>query len=138
VADHERFLGRVIDFDPKTDVIILKADFLAPDKQQIIEDLYKSKDEFSFLFKKPFRRLKTYAQLKKYFRLLKEILIKSKIEPEAQYVKTLDIEMKKSCLVCKRITIGDKEIFIVPSKADLTVEQMSDLIKQVMERYNVE
>ena len=29
--------------------------------------------------------------------------------------------MKKSCLPCKKLIIGDKEILIVPSKADLSV-----------------
>ena len=138
MSSTERCLGHIIDYDPKSDVIMIKVDFLEPDKQQIIEDLYANKNEFSFWFKKPFRKLKTYPQLKKYFRLLKEILLKANIEPLSESIKTLDVEMKKSCLPCERIIIGDKEIPIVPSKANLTVEQMASLIKEVMERYNVE
>jgi hypothetical protein len=138
LSDFDRFLGHIIDYDPKLDVIILKADFLTPDKQQKIEDLLKEKTEFSFYFKKPFRRSKTYAQLKKYFRLLKEILLKANIEPEAEFVKTLDIEMKKSILPCKKLEIGDKSIPIVPSKADLDIDTMSYLIQEVMGRYGIE
>jgi hypothetical protein len=138
MQDAERCLGRIIDYDPKTDVIILKADFLEPDKQTIIEELYKNKTEFSFWFRKPFRKAKTYSQLKKYFRLLKEILIKAEIHPDSEVVKSLDVEMKKSCLPCKKLHIGEKEIAIVPSKADLDVDAMSYLIQEVIARYGVE
>lgn len=138
MQDLTRFLGRIIDYDPKSDVIIIKADFLEPENQRIIEDLYQNKTEFSFWFKKPFRRLKTYPQLKKYFRLLKEILLKSKIEVTSENTNTLDIEMKKSCLPCKKLVISDKEIPVVPSKADLSVDTMANLIREVMERYGVE
>lgn len=138
MSDWERCLGKIIDYDSKSDVIMIKADFLEPDKQKIIEDLCQNRTEFSFWFKKPFRKLKTYPQLKKYFRLLKEILIRAGILPEADCIKTLDIEMKKSCLPCKKLIIGEKEILIVPSKADLDVDTMANLIKEVMERYGVE
>lgn len=134
----DRFLGKIIDFDSANDIIILKADFLTPDKQQILEDLYNNKTEFSFWFKKPFRKSKTYAQLKKYYQLLKNILLRAELIPTAEYAKTLDVEIKKSCLPCKKIIIGEKEILIVPSKADMTVEEMSYLIQQVIERYKVE
>lgn len=134
----DRFLGKIIDFDPANDIIILKADFLTPDKQQILEDLYNNKTEFSFWFKKPFRKSKTYAQLKKYYQVLKNILIRAELIPTAEYTKTLDVEIKKSCLPCKKIIIGEKEILIVPSKADMTIEEMSYLIQQVIERYKVE
>jgi hypothetical protein len=138
MSNYERFLGHIIDYDPKLDVIIIKADFLTPDNQQKIEELLKDKTEFSFFFKKPFKRSKTYAQLKKYFRLLKEILLKANIEPEAEFVRTLDIEIKKSILPCKKLEIGDNSIPIVPSKADLDIDTMSNLIREVIERYGVE
>jgi DNA-binding GntR family transcriptional regulator len=138
MQDADRLLGHIIDYDPKTDVIMIKADFLEPDKQVLIEELFKNKSEFSFWFKKPFRKAKTYSQLRKYFRLLKEILIKSEIHPDAECIRTLDIEMKKSCLPCKKITIGDNERPIVPSKADLSVDDMSHLIQEVISRYGIE
>ena len=138
MQDIDRILGHIIDYDPKTDVIMIKADFLEPDKQIIIEELYKNKSEFSFWFRKPFRKTKTYPQLRKYFRLLKEILVKAEIHPDANSIKTLDIEMKKSCLPCKKLQIGEQEIPIVPSKAELSIEDMSHLIQEVIARYGVE
>lgn len=138
MSDFSKCLGRILDYDPKTDVIIFKADFLDPDNQAIIEDIFVNKRTFTFLFRKPFRRMKTYAQLKKYFQLLKQIFIKNDIVPEAEAVKSLDIEIKKSCLPCKKIIIQEKEILLVPSKADLDVDQMSFLLQEVMDRYGIE
>jgi len=138
LSDKEKFLGHIIDYDPKSDILMIKIDFVSYDKQKIIEDLYTNKSEFSFWFKKPFRRLKTYPQLKKYFRLLKEILIKAEIFPDSDTMRTLDIEVKKSILPCKQIDIDGHIIPVVPSKAEMTVDEASYLIQEVMDRYQVE
>ena len=134
----ERFLGHIIDYDPKTDIIIIKADFLELDKQKIIEDMFQNRTVFSFWFKKPFRKLKTYPQLKKYFQLLKFILIKNKINPDSDTIKTFDIEMKKSILPCKQLEINGNIIPIVPSKAELDIDTMKFLIQEIIDRYGIE
>jgi hypothetical protein len=138
LAEYERFLGKIIDYDAKLNTLIIKVDFLTPDKQAIIENLFKDRQEFTFWFSKPFRKLKTYPQLKKYFALIKKILIKSEIYPDAEVVKTLDIEIKKSVLPCKQLEINEHVIPIVPSKADLDVDTMAYLIQEVIDRYGVE
>jgi hypothetical protein len=134
----DRFLGHIIDYDPKTDVLMIKVDFLSYDKQQIIEDMFQNKTVFSFWFKKPFRRMKTYLQLKKYFQLLKQILINNEIDPVSDNIRTFDIEMKKSILPCKQMELNGNIIPVIPSKADLDIDTMKFLIQEVMERYGVE
>jgi hypothetical protein len=138
LSDTEKLLSHILDYDAKTDIAVIKFDFLTPDKQAVIEDIFINKKEFALWFKKPFRRLKTYLQLKKYFALLKQILIKAEIYPDSEVTKTLDVEIKKSILPCKKIEIDGHIIPVVPSKADLDIDAMKYLIQEVINRYGVE
>jgi hypothetical protein len=131
-------MGHIIDYDPNLETIIIKVDFLSIENQRILEDLFKNKSEFSFFFRKPFRQSKTYMQLRKYFRLLKQILRKQDIYPDSEVVRALDIEIKKSILPCKKLEFQGKIIPIVPTKSELDIEVMGYLIKEVMDRYDVD
>lgn len=131
-----KFLGSIKSWNSVTNELTIKVDFIDPDRMQIIEDIIQSKSFFSFWFTKPFRRMKTYPQLKKYYKMLSIILHKVlEGKPVAAEIKAFDEEIKKSSMACKMLNIFDKDIPIVPSKADFTVEQMSYLIQIVMDRY---
>ena len=134
----ERFLGEVINFDPKNNIVSIKIDFLDPDRQQIIEDFLISKKAFSFCFRKAFRRLKTYPQLKRYYALLKKILIKCDIFPSAENIKTLDMDTKKRSLPCEYLYLDEtiKLPIPPPSKADMSIEELNTLMLWVEEAYS--
>lgn len=131
----ERFLGHIIKYDPITQVLIIKCDFIDVEKQKSLEQLQQNKDLFSFHFKKPYRKEKTYPQLKKYYKLLSIILSKLEIYPDSDIIKAFDEEIKKSALSCKELIIYDKGIPLVPSKANMSTEEMAYLIQYLLDTY---
>lgn len=134
--DEIKFLANAISYDSVTNEFKIKIDFIDPDKQEILEQLCLNKNLFTFSFKKPFRRMKTYPQLKKYYKMITMILFKFlQYKPKAIEVKALDEDIKKSCLSCKTMSILGSDIPVVPSKADMTVEELGFLIQTVEERY---
>lgn len=135
MSNDEKFLGRVYSYDPIQNNIIIHIDFIDPDQQAIIEQLNEDQSMFSFWFKKPYRPGKMYYQLKYYFSMLKKILIKFNIFPSAKNIKTFDEDIKRTSLKCEMLQIDDKQIPVIPSKADLSFEAMDNLNKIVESRY---
>ena len=131
----ERFLGRILRYDPETNVLSIKVDFVTPEKQAVLEQIMKDNKSFSFSFRKPFRKQKTYEQLKKYFKMLSNILIKLDIASDAENVKAFDESVKRRAFDCQTLHIMDQEIPLLPSKAEMSVEEMMYLIQYVDENY---
>ena len=131
----ERFLGRILRYDPTSNVLTIKVDFLTPEKQAVIESIISDNKSFSFSFRKPFRKQKTYEQLKKYYRLIALILQKLEIASDSENVKALDESIKRRAFDCQTLHIMDQEIPLLPSKAEMNVEEMSYLIQYVLENY---
>jgi hypothetical protein len=50
----ERFLGRILRYDPTLNVLTIKVDFLTPEKQAVIESIISDNKSFSFSFRKAF------------------------------------------------------------------------------------
>lgn len=131
----ERFIGKLVKFDPIKRHLTVRVDFLDPEKQEIIEKIIQEQNDISFNFSKPFRRLKTYAQLKTYYRDLSIILTKLDIDPISENVRALDEEIKKSIFPCQFLEVWGERIPLVPSKANMTTDQMSEMIRYVKEHY---
>ena len=135
MSNNEKFIGRIYNFNPSNNTIIVKIDFIDPDQQEILETLAIDQSLFTFSFKKPYKQGKQYYQLKHYFQMLKTILIKLDIFPDTKNIKALDEEIKKTCLPCEMIQVDDVNIPVVPSKRDLDFDAMEALNKIVEERY---
>ena len=131
----ERFLGKILSYDVHSQVLTIKVDFLDPDKLQTLQEIYEEKKVFSFWFKKPFKRSKTYEQLKKYHALLNQILKSMDIFPDKEIVTAFDEEIKKSALSCKEMVVCDKVLPLIPSKADMSIEELSTLIQFLISNY---
>lgn len=133
-----KFIGELISHNVKESTITLKVDFLDPDRLDIIEHLLVSKQSFSFWFKKPYRKLKTWKQLKKYFALLNTILCNATEtdKPSKDEVRAFDNLVKESALYCKVLELFGNELPIPPSKADMSVEELNILIAWLMETYS--
>lgn len=132
----QRFLGHILSYDCEKDIIILKADFLDMEKQEIIEQIAKEQTVFSFCFTRPFKKSKTYSQLKYYFKLLKQIVIGFGVTPSSEVIKSLDNEHKKRCFPAQNIDLGNQVIPVVKSKADMTFEEMQYLTEELKETYS--
>jgi len=132
----ERFLGRVYNYNPANNTIILKADFLDIEQQEILQNLAIDQSIFSFSFKKPYKESKKYHQLKYYYSMLKKILIYLEIEPDSINMRALDESVKKTCLKCETLDIDGQIIPLIPSKAEMSFEDMELLNQTVEERYS--
>jgi hypothetical protein len=134
-----KFIGKIVQYDPMERLLQIQIDFLTPEKESVIEDILESKNSFTFWFGKPFRRMKTYPQLQRYFWMLKCILQSQDIYPSAEATKTLDMYFKKKLCKCDYVDFREdgkiKRIPIIPSKADMTVEELSQLIQDIQEMY---
>lgn len=132
----EKFLGHIVAYDPVKQTISVKLDFLSLDHMAVIEEMSREPKAFAFCFKKPFRRSKTWEQLKKYHALLKNILLKNEILVKAENMKTLDDCIKRAALPCDWIECDGVRIPVIPSKTDMSKEQMNYLISWVLQNYS--
>ena len=135
MSAEERFLGNITKFDPVRQTMEIQLDFLSVEQQEIIENMLKEKSEFSFWFNKPFRRSKSYAQLKRYYLLLNTILKKLEVFPDADTIRAFDIEIKKTIFPTQILEVYGAKIPVVPSKSTMSVEEMQHMIEVVQENY---
>jgi len=132
----ERFLGRIYSYNPINNTIVLKADFIDIEQQEILQTLAMDQNIFTFSFKKPYKESKKYHQLKYYYGMLKKILVALEINPDTENMRALDETIKKTCLKCDTIDIDGQIIPLIPSKADMDFDTMELLNKTVEERYS--
>ena len=134
-----KLLGNITNFDPVTNEVTLKLDFLNITKQEVIEQILEQKLPIAFRFTKPGRRMKTHAQLKRYFWMLKLILQVKKVFPSAKALKTLDEYVKKSLIECEHLEFQEGEelirIPILPSKADMSIDELNSLMQAIEDHY---
>ena len=133
----QKLLGRVVALDSIKRRVTIEVDFFDPDKQEMIETYLKSQEEITFGFWKPFRRMKSHAQLKKYYLLIHKLLNKLGVYPNSDAVKALDDEIKKRVFNCDIMEVFDKKIPLVPSKANMSVEEMNLMIKFIVDNYGI-
>ena len=71
--------------------------------------------------------------------MLKLILKAKKVFPDSKRIKTLDTYIKKSLIECEHLEFEEDgrliRIPIIPSKADMSVEQMNELMTAIEEHY---
>jgi hypothetical protein len=133
----ERILGRIVSLDIPKRRVTIEVDFFDPDKQEQLEILLKEQKQFSFAFWKPFRQTKTYAQLKKYYLTIHQLLIKIGEDPTSAKVKTLDDEFKKRVFNCDNLEFFSSSLPMLPSKATMSWEDMSKLIQYIYDNYEI-
>ena len=133
-----KLLGTIQNFSSSSNELTVKLGFLSPEKMEVIEELFTEKSLMSFSINKPRKASKTHKQLKMYHRVLKLILEKREIDVTSSNLKALDIHMKKSLLLCDTLILEDKTIPIVPSKANLSIEEMTTLIQRMIELYDID
>lgn len=131
----EKFLSKIIRFDPQTRYLTLRLDFLTPDKQEALENLIKDDAELNFCFNKAYRRSKTYPQLKCYYGMLNEILKKLDVFPDADTIRALDLEIKKNVFPAQFLELYTVKIPLVPSKSNMSVEELKLMIGYVKDTY---
>lgn len=132
-----KYLCNLVRLNVDTDELTIKLKFLTPEKMEILENLIIDKSSLSFTFSKPNKTSKTYKQLKMYYRLLKLILQKREIDVTSQNIKALDLHIKKNLLQCEFVNLDESSIPIIPSKANLSLEEMKHLIENIIDLYDI-
>ena len=133
----EKMLGKVVSLDIPNSRVTLEIDFFDPDKQEMLEGFLKSKELITFGFWKAFKQTKTYAQLKKYYKIIHTVLQKLGIYPDSEKVKALDDEIKKRVFNCETLELFDQKVPLLPSKANMSWEDMSKMIQYVSDAYSI-
>ena len=133
----QKLMGRVVALDSVKRRVTIEVDFFDPDKQEMIETYLKTQEEITFGFFKPLRRMKSYAQLKKYYLLIHKLLSKLGVYPNSDAVKALDEEIKKRVFNCDVMEMFGQKIPLVPSKANMSIEDMNLMIKFIVDNYGI-
>lgn len=128
-----KLLGEIINLDASRNIITIRLDFINPDHLKNLEDFFINKKIFTFSFKKPFRRTKTYPQLKRYYRILKQILLINEVFPDSKNIKILDEYYKQKFCEVEELIFLNTKIILPISKAKMTTEQLNDLTQKIIE-----
>jgi hypothetical protein len=136
-------LAKVIFFDPKTNVISHKLDFVDDSLLKEIENLlqYSYPIKVSFKTVKSFRS-KTYKQQCQFWVDFEKVLSKQKIEKTAEVCETLYDNIKKTIFPCRKVLIGYDENnvpkfdYYSPNMGDLSIDEMARVIESFREKYS--
>jgi hypothetical protein len=82
-------LAKIVNFDPVTNLITFKASFLDEDHLKVLEEAVISGKLIKLEIKFRIRVLKTYNQLKRFFAMVKAILLGVKESPNSENVKLI-------------------------------------------------
>lgn len=116
--------------------ITLSTKFMSPDQIQTLID-FINEDKYIKIKVSLIKQLsKSYKQLQKYYADINKILSAIGVEITKDNVQTIDYELKKSVMDCEVKIVDGKPFIIVPSKSNMTVEQMNYLIQKLEETYS--
>jgi hypothetical protein len=132
----ERFIGKIVAFNPDNNTMTIKVDFLTEEKKETLFEMFKSGKIFSFVFRKPYRESKTSKQLRTYFMLLGQILDKLDIPKDKDVIAEFDKQILTTLFPCRFMDVLGSSIPIPPSKADMSKEDMSFLIQAILDTYS--
>jgi hypothetical protein len=103
-------LGKIVNYDPKEDLIIIKASFLDDEQRKLLERAYESKQLLKIVIKFRIRVLKTYEQLTRFFAMMKAIILGVGEEPTSQNVENV----RKNYVVSKYVEhVGNENLDIL-------------------------
>jgi uncharacterized glyoxalase superfamily metalloenzyme YdcJ len=129
-------LGKIISLDPISKTASVKFDLLDSDTLASLEFIANTKQSTEITFNEPYSPSKTYEQLKRYYAMLKAILLSFNIPVNSKTMKTLDQDTKERALPCEFIIIDEQKIPVPPpSKADMTVDQLNVMMAWLEKTY---
>lgn len=131
----EKFLGEIVSINPNNDIISIKPAFLTEEKKKILYEIYNLKKHFSFSFKKPYKESKTAKQIRTYFMLLGQILDKLDIPRDKDIMDEFDRQILTTLYPCRFINVLGQQIPVPPSKSEMSKEEMSILIQNILDSY---
>lgn len=130
------FYSKPIRWNSDLSEITIHTKFMNPEQVQTLIDWVSEEKYVKVRVSMVKQFSKTQGQLARYFRSIVRILTKNQIEPTKENVSNFDLEFKKSVLDCSIKKIGQIEIPFVPSKAEMSYEEMFELNRRLEETYS--
>jgi len=132
----DKFLGKIISYNPDSDTLTIKLNFTTEDKKETLFDLFKSNKIFSFVIRKAYKETKSTAQIRTYFMLLGQILDKLDIPKDKDVIAEFDKQLLTTLFPCRFMEILGQSIPIPPSKSEMSKEDFSLLIQNILDTYS--
>lgn len=134
--NQNEFMAKPIKWNNDLSEVTLSTKFMSPDQIQTLID-FINEDKYIKIKVSLIKQLsKSYKQLQKYYADINKILLAIGVEVTKDNVQTIDYELKKSVMDCEVKIVDGKPFIIVPSKSNMTVEQMNYLIQKLEETYS--
>ena len=134
--NQNEFMAKPIKWNNDLSEVTLYTKFMSPDQIQTLID-FINEDKYIKIKVSLIKQLsKSYRQLQKYYADINKILSAIGVEITKDNVQTIDYELKKSVMDCEVKIVDGKPFIIVPSKSNMTVEQMNYLIQKLEETYS--
>lgn len=134
--NQNEFMAKPIKWNGDLSEVTLSTKFMSPDQVQTLID-FINEDKYIKIKVSLIKQLsKSYKQLQKYYADINKILSAIGVEITKDNVQTIDYELKKSVMDCEVKIVDGKPFIIVPSKSNMTVEQMNYLIQKLEETYS--
>lgn len=133
--------GKISRFIPEKQEVTIQYEILPPEEHQLLEDCFLQELEIRHLLKVSPRRQRTQKQLRQLHVDITKILTALNREgdfPLTAENKKLFYEeiVRRSIFKVRRVMIGDKVVLSAPSVNDLSIEEMSEAIQTLRDRYS--
>lgn len=136
-------LGKAVSFNPETNSLYFKLDFVDAELLKEIETLLQHSYPIKISFKpiKPFRS-KTYKQQCQFWVDFGKVLKAQEIVKTEEVTETLYRHIRETIFPCRQIIIGYGENndpiydYYVPNMKDLSMEEMKNVIVTFREKYS--
>jgi len=127
--------GKILDYNPYTQLITIKCDFANPENLLALEECVKEKKELKLLFKFSSKKGKQYFQQKFYYWFLKQLLIKYGADITSENVQSIDEDIRRNVFPCSEIEIDNRIIKQPKRMNQLSFEEMQKVIETLKDRY---
>jgi hypothetical protein len=142
-AKARRVYGYIKDIDYSDFSITINIGHMEPDELQALEDQRNTMEPVEVSIR-PVRKsvkMKTMPQHRKFFAMLRDILMHKKKKHESMLINALAMriiyrEIREVYFPTEAFTLGGEEYFTVPSIRALTMEQLSEVIQRMYDDYS--
>jgi len=132
----EKIISTMKNFDIVNHTITLDISFLTPNQIELLQKLYTEQTPFTIVISSQVKKLKTYKQLRTYFMLLHQILVKSDIPITKENIQALDRYIMENLFPCATLELNGQIIKCPPSKRFLSIEEFNELIKIILDTFS--
>lgn len=133
---NKEFFIKIENFDYNTGKFSGQIDFISSYALEDMQEIFNEKKILKWSVKVLNKIPKTYEQLKKIHNLYQKILSFFEVPYTKKNEKALDTHLKRTLLNCDKVIIEGESIPLLPSKANMGVEEAADFIESIIGLYS--